>query len=785
MNDIFWFGARESDIVYTDNLFAGSITLYGSGEESNIAFCNESPIRINHNIITEEQDNFTIQQINALMQKNPNARCMFYNPHIFYNYKPLAQWSSKVLCLNDKEILAITDDKIKFRELMNGSVPFLNYHVHRGKIESFEALCEIMGEGSEYVVQAPVSCGGCGTFVVRSHTFKDVFSQIADDSQYLLMRYEAQAISVNTHAVIYDNDVVLSPGSVQIVREIDNRLIYKGADFITYGKTDRKQREIFRHQCEIVCSRLQEIGYRGIVGIDGMFTSDGLVYLSEVNGRFQASTPLINKALSTLGRPSLHKMNIDAFTGGAPSETERDLDTISVPYSNYVFSSSKLDYHPRWFKQKCECEDHLIELVGDGYNEAQPKEQDAYLFKAVFDTNITSISPDNTLQIYQNIAEPNHEFYDRIKRKDKLSLKIALLNQGVYISDAVLDWFSENGGIRPATNSAVDVQFPSLDDMVVNCPRSLKFTRLTPFSIEIRKPYGLCLFYYGQYITKIKLWTRDPFEKKTTKAGTPYEDVAYLSTDRLRLHHTSQCIYKRQNMGCKFCDIQPCESCMSSDDLDEIVSYYTKNISKYQNNGVALRHFLVGGQSDVSEKEYNAILETIRIIRKYSNQGIYVMCLPPDNLSVIDQMHEFGATEVAFNIEIFDSIIAQKIMPGKGGISRHRYYRALEHAVRVFGKNGNVRSLVVVGLETTDSLLNGLKQLIDIGVQPVLSVFRPLPETALENTVPPSNEYLYSLFKAVDKYCQANGAHLGPDCKFCQNNTLSLPYNNDNKYESV
>ena len=46
--DIYWVGPRESDILHTNGLFDGSVTIYGDDKGGNRAFCNLSR-RINHN----------------------------------------------------------------------------------------------------------------------------------------------------------------------------------------------------------------------------------------------------------------------------------------------------------------------------------------------------------------------------------------------------------------------------------------------------------------------------------------------------------------------------------------------------------------------------------------------------------------------------------------------------------------------------------------------------------------------------------------------------------------
>jgi len=202
-------------------------------------------------------------------------------------------------------------------------------------------------------------------------------------------------------------------------------------------------------------------------------------------------------------------------------------------------------------------------------------------------------------------------------------------------------------------------------------------------------------------------------------------------------------------------------------DIYEIVDYYLEH-------AVGLRHFLIGGGSH--DNEENTISILARYIRSKSDKEIYAMCLPIEDDTALSALWDAGVSEIAFNIEIFDSSIAHSIMPGKGAIPRDKYFNALKMATKYWGKDGNVRSLVIAGLEPEESLLNGIKQLCEIGVMPIVSVFRPLRRTAMESVIPPSNTWLYNFYQKAQAICESFHLHLGPSCTACQNNTLSLPF---------
>ncbi|MCL2313121.1 MAG: hypothetical protein FWC41_11695, partial [Firmicutes bacterium] len=195
----------------------------------------------------------------------------------------------------------------------------------------------------------------------------------------------------------------------------------------------------------------------------------------------------------------------------------------------------------------------------------------------------------------------------------------------------------------------------------------------------------------------------------------------------------------------------------------------------YLQSELKFTHILIGGRSGTENYgESEKILAIVKHIRKSSDMPIYLMCLPPKNTEILNKYHAAGVTEISFNIEVFDRAWALKYMPGKGDIPLQRYLDALETAVMLWGRTGNVRSAFIVGLEPHKSLMEGIATLCKLGVAPILSVFRPLPETEMSNVIPPCNEELHNLYKEAQKICACYGLALGPACTKCQNNTLSF-----------
>ena len=170
------------------------------------------------------------------------------------------------------------------------------------------------------------------------------------------------------------------------------------------------------------------------------------------------------------------------------------------------------------------------------------------------------------------------------------------------------------------------------------------------------------------------------------------------------------------------------------------------------------------------------------------------MILPCE--SGIQDLKDAGLNQLSFNIEIFDPVCAKKYMPGKGAIPREKYKKCLLNAKRVWKESCDtpiekamikrqIRSMLIFGLESKKSFFEGMSWMIENEIQPIISLFRPLDNTPLKDCVAPSMIDVYKLyFKLEDmignhmsnRKIRDNVAFiLGPDCKCCQNNTLSLP----------
>lgn len=757
-------GPRESDKDYTGDFFKGAVTLYGGRKQENKAFCLTKDYRINHNHITEEQTDFMVENEMTLIEKNPSVKFMSYNPNLIFGCEE--DVVKRTVCLNDENVMHFLDSKISFRKFSEKFVHTLHSELIWGEECRFDGLKLRFPEYDKWIIQSDIASGGYQTFLLGLENEKEIVEKLDNNEQYLVSPYFEKNIPINIHAIIYEQDILITPGSVQVMGVDQNRMLYRGADYIAYRDIQPRILEQFLNDTEILCKEIQKLGYRGVLGIDAIIV-DEVAWILEVNNRFQASTILINKALQVKRMPSIHELNYESFQCPYSELIDKkDLASLEINYSMYTFIQDNQEYHAMNILNAYKKEKTVTDYIDDGFISWQKAEEEAYLFRLVFKTNIVNIAEEKYVRLHPNLQLPTEQWYkDIVNGRDYKKVKISLLNQGVVLEEDVKEYLFRKGGMREGVYFSVDLVLDRR--YIVNSPLAVKFVALSPYRIMIEKEQ-LYLYYYGKKICNIKIDFADELAKKVTSRGIPIGRMCLLATDRLRLQNSDFCTFKEQGKPCHFCEAQYKEIRFNADDIIEAADVY---LDQQECN---FRHILVGGLSNHVGLEKEAICKIVKHIRARSDMPIYLMCLPSINLSDIEEYVQCGVTEIGFNIEVFDRTLARQYMPGKGAISLERYHVALEKAVELLGNKGAVRTAFVLGLEDMSSLLEGVKYVCELGVAPIFSVFRPIPFTKMESVNPPENEWLLEAYTKAELICSKYNLKPGPNCPACQNNTLAF-----------
>lgn len=753
-NKLVWVGPRESDILYSGIKFFRSVTFNGTNSNGNTSWSSKNNKRIDH-IATGVKwhlNDFLLQELVPLLE-DQDIQFMFYNPlqsYILGDGVP-----ERTICANGQNCLTFFRSKANMRMFAQDCIPVIPYVQFTGQI--IPTVRFSVGDGENYVLQKVYSSGGHGTFQMTMRECKEFVMAGSEVESYLLSPYLQYAAPINVHAVIFDKGCVIFPPSFQLMRRQGQRFFYIGGDFHTNFSVEC--REMIKDRTMALCEKLRLSGYRGVCGIDYMLT-DTEVYFLELNARFQASSFLLNKLLLKDGKPSLHQLNLMAFSNQDPPF--ESFMEFNVPESFFTMTGEQL---PSWFHDTESKRPVIIsEIILDGLRPEMELTPCAYLFRAVTERNLCWLNRDCQLQLAPNIYQDSEDWRQKILSMNPLAVKIGLLNQGIRFSLEATHKTEQCGAIRAGVFQSVDLNLQN--GLIVNAPYHSSFSEMSPYRIEWDE-YTFFLSYEGIRLCEVSFDSADPYRDKIAAGGTLFRNAAFWATDRLRVHHQFHCRYKTEGRGCRFCNAKCKEGTFSIEDVCSIIDFYLSHTQ--------FCHFLIGGGSGTSDTEPQNIIALARHIRSHSDKPMYAMCLPPADLSVLAEYHKAGINEIGFNLELFDRKLAQEIMPGKGCIPLSQYEAAYREAVRIWGRTGAVRSLMMLGLESMESFYRGVEWLCQLGVMPIISVFRPLDKIELKAALPPGNEELAHIFQKVKAITRKYGLVPGPTCPACQNNTLSLP----------
>jgi predicted ATP-grasp superfamily ATP-dependent carboligase len=761
MRDLIWVGPRQSDVDFDNDLIKLSITNWGNNKQNNVAYYNGG-----YHSKGISKTRFIIEQLEH--PKINECKIMFYNPLTAHRIiKQAPQIAERVVSLCNNEIIGILNNKIQTRIWMSKHVNTPKFVTLSKKECQINYLKSLFTNTKEFIVQEKYSSGGTGTYLFTENSEKYVLSQMNDNEQYLISENIAPSASVNTHILISKNDVVVFPASLQLISCRNNKFIYSGADFIAYKNLDFKYQQSIYNNSKKIGNLLRENGYLGICGIDFVIKDDE-VYLIEINPRFQASTVLLNLALKQAGHSSMQQLQLDIYNN--VSLEKEILENLEVNYSYYKFANELYDDIDKYNYQLnlMEGAKEKYKILYDGYDKVNIYDN-KHVFGVVFQENISSFSENNLMHVHPNLELDN--FISKIlpleySKEKMISLKIALLNQGLRIEKEALHKFSELGGYNKSVFSSIDI---TINKVRMNTPINTKLSSISPFSLAYEKEF--ILKYCDTQISTVDVELTKSIEDLKTKSNEAFNKIAFISGDRLRIKPEKGCYYKAIKQGCAFCPNNTSAKTKKSSnynmsDVYEVINYCYKNET--------FRHVLIGGGTANPKDNSERIINTIMYLSSISSKPIYLMCIPPENPELIKKYVEAGVNEIAFNVELFDRKIAKKYMSGKGSISLEHYVTSLKYATTLLGTSGNVRSMLIVGLESIDNTLAAVNLLCRNGVQPMLSIFRPTANCSLSHLIQPSNSELLQLYNEAQKICETYNLTLGPSCPSCQNNTLAI-----------
>ena len=321
------------------------------------------------------------------------------------------------------------------------------------------------------------------------------------------------------------------------------------------------------------------------------------------------------------------------------------------------------------------------------------------------------------------------------------------------------------GGAGPS-----DAGMISIEGVFITAPVGAGFVDESPYSLR-EDIFGQWAVFMGEErVAMAEMAQRPRFYDLTTDDGIPYWKIALLHLDSLASTVVQKCAYWGTDDQCKFCGIE-----LSLESGSTIASKRPEHLAEV---AVAAKELdgavditLTTGSTYGPDKGALYLGRCAQAMHAASGLPVEAQFEPPDDLDVLDQVHDMGVSAVGIHVESFDPATLADIAPPKARTGIEGYFKAWERAVEVFGE-GQVSTYVILGMgEDPDLTVAGCKRAIDMGVYPFIVPLRPVPGSLLEDLLPPDAAYTESIYRRVVPYLVDPGIgswNVSAGCARCQ-----------------
>ncbi|MFW5846879.1 MAG: radical SAM protein [Nanoarchaeota archaeon] len=231
----------------------------------------------------------------------------------------------------------------------------------------------------------------------------------------------------------------------------------------------------------------------------------------------------------------------------------------------------------------------------------------------------------------------------------------------------------------------------------------------------------------------------------------------------------SFCEYFMNDENCRFCGLVPTQK-KFSDTVKKKKLYQVSEVTAEILDSREKIDFiqLSGGSKynhDVEVRNYISFIKNInKQLKKRGLEGmipIHMTSMPPRNLNILNELKDAGLDTLSFDMECPSEEYFKKYCPGKEKSYGYKNMRdSLKKAQEVFGE-GNVYSIVLMGIEPRKEFIKSLENIMADGVVPTLNVFHYDPFCSSNMDKEPHTEDIILTTKDVSKLFRKYNAFPG------------------------
>jgi hypothetical protein len=306
-------------------------------------------------------------------------------------------------------------------------------------------------------------------------------------------------------------------------------------------------------------------------------------------------------------------------------------------------------------------------------------------------------------------------------------LKLELMRRGLRVPPAVLE------RLRPEAHVAAShAVFGNAWDLDVVLPGAVwaavpvhpRLVSSSPYALLDGEPeLRISSSETPDVSVPVKVRPTSAFFSGATRAGVPYGRIGTVHGPYLALSPTNRCQFLASDDRCRFCGVGD-HGLHDLVPVPDIIDAVRVARAEHRVDMVHLSIGHVGGE----DGGVRLLEPYVHALKKHFDVLVAVDALPPASdgwRGWIDRTYGMGADLLSYNLEIFDPARFERICKGPARVvGRQRFLDALAYATTVFPA-GAVVCHLIVGLEPFASTLEGMRTLIDLGVVPVLPVYRP------------------------------------------------------------
>ncbi|HLI55926.1 MAG TPA: MSMEG_0568 family radical SAM protein [Actinomycetota bacterium] len=333
---------------------------------------------------------------------------------------------------------------------------------------------------------------------------------------------------------------------------------------------------------------------------------------------------------------------------------------------------------------------------------------------------------------------------------DLRRLVVELQSYGVRVEEPEDPSWGRRGGAGPS-----DAGMIRIDGVQVTIPFTADYVTRSPY--VLRPEEGLWGIYRdGRRVAGAEVPAKPRFYERTTADGIPYWKIALLHLDSLASTVIQTCIYWGKDDQCQFCGIELSLEAGRTIPVKRPEQLAEVAAAAKELDG-AVDVTLTSGTTGGADKGARYLGKCARAIKASSGLPVQAQFEPPDDLSVLEEIKAQGVDSVGMHVESLDPAVLARVAPAKARTGIDGYFRAWRRAAEVFGA-GQVSTYVILGMgEDPAVTVEGCKRAIDAGVYPFVVPLRPVPGSILGEQIPPTPEYVESIYRQIVPYLSAHG----------------------------